>query len=139
MGALVARRALTMLENDTLSHCVRSYTSFDGPLMGAAIPLSVQVTLDYYSGLSGRLNELKERMLNRPASKQMLLMHYQNGDKPHALHNKYMSDSSMHAFPTIPWRFAVTNGDGAMFNQPTNRFRSLQVGDSLLHFNIGQP
>lgn len=139
MGALVARRALTMLENDTLSHCVRSYTSFDGPLMGAAIPLSVQVTLDYYSGLSGRLNDLKERMLNRPASKQMLLMHYQNGDKPHALHNKYMADSSMHAFPTIPWRFAVTNGDGEMFNQPTNRFRSLQVGDSLLHFNIGQP
>ena len=139
MGALVARRALTMLENDTLSHCVRSYTSFDGPLLGAVIPLGLQVTLDYYDGVSGKINDLKERMLNRPASKQMLLMHYQKIDKPHELREKFMADSNLQAFPKIPWKFAITNGSNAMIRQQGHHFHNLIVGDSLMHFNIAQP
>ena len=139
MGALVARRALTMLENDTLSHCVRSYTSFDGPLLGAVIPLSIQVTLDYYDGISGKINDLKERMLNRPAAKQLLLMHYQNVDKPHALRDKFMADSALQAFPKIPWKFAITNGSNAMIPQQGHNFYHINVGDSLMNFNIAQP
>lgn len=139
MGALVARRALTMLENDTMSHCVRSYTSFDGPLLGAVIPLGLQVALDYYDGISGKINDLKERMLNRPASKQMLLMHYQKIDKPHEFRERFIADSNLQAFPKTPWKFAITNGSNAMIRQQGHHFHNLIVGDSLLHFNIAQP
>ena len=139
MGALVARRALTMIENDTIQHCIRSYTSFDGPLLGANIPVALQASLNYYSGVSGKLLDLKKRMLDRPASKQMLLIHYQNQDKPHELFTKFMSDSTMQAFPSQPWRFAIINGSDQMFWQRADNFQELIPGDSIIHFNIGQP
>jgi len=139
MGALVAKRALTQLENDTIAHCIQSYTSFDGPHLGANIPLGLQATLEYYSGVSGKISDLKNRMLNRPASKQMLLVHYQNTDRPHPYRDRYMADSTLQAFPTMPWRFAIVNGSSDIDNQQQDSFGTLAPGDPLLHFNIGQP
>lgn len=139
MGALVAKRALTMLENDTQAHCVRSYTSFDGPHLGANIPLGLQATLQYYSSVSGKICDLKERMLNRPASKQMLLVHYQNIDKAHEYRNRFMADSTLHAFPVVPWRFAIINGSSELRDQEADNLLVLTPGDSMLHFNIAQP
>lgn len=139
MGSLVARRALTMLENDTISHCVRSYTSFDGPLLGANIPIGLQATLDYYSSASGKVEDMKTRMLNRPAAKQMLLHHYSQGDKPHPLFNKLLNDSTMQAYPKQPWLFAITNGSNRMEFQKADNFQDLIPGDSIIHFNLAEP
>jgi hypothetical protein len=139
MGALVARRALTMIENDTVQHCIRSYTSFDGPLLGANIPIALQSALNYYSGVDGRIEDLKSRMLDRPASKQMLLVHYQNNDQPHELFNQFMADSSMQAFPSQPWKFAIINGSDQMEYQRADDLQLVFPGDSLIHFNIAQP
>lgn len=139
MGALVAKRALTMLENDTLSQCIHSYTSFDGPHLGANIPLGLQATLNYYASVSGKLRDLRDRMLNRPASKQMLLVHYQNQDQPHEFHRKYMADTNAQAYPKLPWKFSVINGSNQMTNQNADNMQYLIPGDSLMHFNIAQP
>lgn len=139
MGSLVAKRALTMLENEIPNHCVRSYTSFDGPLLGANIPLGLQVALNYYTPISGKIRDLKERMLDRPAAKQMLLLHYQNQDQAHEYRSKFMRDSSLQAFPLLPWKFAITNGSNQMTFQYADNLQKLTEGDSLMHFNIAQP
>lgn len=139
MGALVAKRALTMLENDTIAHCIESYISFDGPHIGANIPLGLQAALQYYSGVSGKMNDLRNRMLNRPASKQMLLIHYENIDQAHEYHKRFLSDSLLQAYPSMPWRFAIVNGSNGMTFQESDNLVWLGPGDSLIHFNIAQP
>jgi hypothetical protein len=135
MGGLIGKRALTMLENDTQTYCVKSFTAFDSPLLGANIALSLQATASYYSDLFGISRDMKERMLNRPASKQMLLMHFEQTDGPHLLRNKFMSDQSMQDFPIIPWNWGIVNGSNQGMPQQKIDGTYLAPGEMLLHVN----
>ena len=135
MGGLIGKRALTMLENDTQTICVKSFTSFDAPLLGANIAISLQATASYYSDLFGISRDMKERMLNRPASKQMLLMHHEQIDSPHPLRNQFMSDPTMQAFPTIPWNWGIVNGSNLGMPQQKTDGMYLAPGEMLLHVN----
>ena len=135
MGGLIGKRALTMLENDTQTYCVKSFTAFDSPLLGANIALSLQATANYYSDLFGITRDMKERMLNRPASKQMLLMHHEQIDGPHPLRNKFMSDPSMQAFPSIPWNWGIVNGSNVGMPQQKIDGTYLAPGEMILHVN----
>ena len=135
MGGLIGKRALTMLENDTQAYCVKSFTCFDAPLLGANIALSLQATASYYSDLFGISKDMRDRMLNRPASKQMLLMHHEQLDAPHPLRNKFMNDASMQAFPIIPWNWGVVNGSNEGMPQRKIDGTYLTQGEMILHVN----
>jgi hypothetical protein len=135
MGGLIGKRALTMLENDTLSYCVKSFTAFDAPLLGANIALSLQATASYYSDLFGISRDMRERMLNRPASKQMLLMHHEQIDGPHPLRDKFMNDKSMQAYPIIPWNWGIVNGSNVGMPQQKIDGTYLAPGEMILHVN----
>ncbi len=135
MGGLIGKRALTMLENDTQTYCVKSFTAFDSPLLGANIALSLQATASYYSDLFGISRDIKERMLNRPASKQMLLMHHEQTDGPHPFRSKFMSDQTMQEFPSIPWNWGIVNGSSVGMPQQKIDGTYLAPGEMLLHVN----
>ncbi len=135
MGGLIGKRALTMLENDKQTYCIKSFTAFDAPLLGANIALSLQATASYYSDLFGITRDMKERMLNRPASKQMLLMHHEQIDGPHPLRNKFMGDPSMQAFPNIPWKWGIVNGSNIGMPQQKIDGTYLASGEMILHVN----
>jgi hypothetical protein len=74
-------------------------------------------------------------MLNRPASKQMLLMHHEQIDGPHPLRNKFMSDPSMQAFPSIPWSWGIVNGSNVGMPQQKIDGTYLASGEMLMHLN----
>lgn len=80
MGGLVARWALTTMENRGLQHDTRMYVSFDSPHLGANIPLSIQSFIWYnaYFGDEKTRQTILPRWLslNKPAAHQMLLAHF---------------------------------------------------------------
>ncbi len=110
MGGLVARTALTLLESDSNAMCIRSFTAFDTPFLGANIPMSLQATMSYFSDFLGLTKDIKVRMLDRPASKQTLFMHYTQIDKPHNQYVQFLSNPSLQLFPIIPYKLAIVNG-----------------------------
>ncbi len=114
MGGLVARYALLLQENQGIDSRVRTYVSFDSPHQGANIPLGMQHWLDFFSDESTDAAFLLSR-LNTPASRQMLLYHYQqtaggsSGADP--LRTQWMLDlTGLGGWPSIPRKVAVANG-----------------------------
>ena len=76
MGGLVARYALTYMEEHGMDHETRLYVSFDSPHKGAHIPVGIQAlvatfNLDAYVNLFPGLGDVLE-MYKSPAAKQML-------------------------------------------------------------------
>lgn len=78
MGGQVARYALAYMEKNDMPHCTRLYASFDSPHQGAHIPLAIQGMLMSLSGKVEVVRELKNQMLNRPASNQLLVLKSEN-------------------------------------------------------------
>jgi len=85
MGGLIARYALSYMEQNSLDPETRLYISFDSPHRGANIPISLQYLVNY---LAQQLNDpdalaIVENVLNSPAAKEMLydhlLAHLQSG------------------------------------------------------------
>jgi pimeloyl-ACP methyl ester carboxylesterase len=76
MGGLVARYALTYMEENGMNHETKLYVSFDSPHKGAHVPVGIQAfakTFDsevYESMFPGLGEALK--LTNAPAAKQML-------------------------------------------------------------------
>jgi hypothetical protein len=75
MGGLVARYALSWMENNADPHRVRNFVSFDVPHAGANIPLGIQYWLDFFSPNSAEAADLLAR-LDTPAARQLLLYHH---------------------------------------------------------------
>lgn len=136
MGGLVARSALTLLESDSNAMCIRSFTAFDTPFLGANIPMSLQATMSYFSDFIGLTKDIKVRMLDRPASKQTLFMHYTQIDKPHNLHVQFLSNPSLQLFPIIPYKLAIVNGSDTTKLQKKIDGMDLVPGDLLAQFKF---
>lgn len=83
MGGQVARYALDYMELHNMKHCVRNYVSFDSPHKGANIPISLQQWIDFFankgSGSASAQVQLVKK-LNRPATRQLLVRHYDDGN-----------------------------------------------------------
>jgi alpha/beta hydrolase fold len=77
MGGLIARYALSFMEQDSLEHQTRLYISFDSPHRGANIPVSLQYLINYLAESLGDpdAQAIVDFVLNSPAAKEMLIDH----------------------------------------------------------------
>jgi hypothetical protein len=77
MGGLIARYALSYMEQNSLDPETRLYISFDSPHLGANIPISLQYLINYLARQVGDADALAivEDVLNSPAAKEMLYDH----------------------------------------------------------------
>ncbi|MGR7813285.1 T9SS type A sorting domain-containing protein [Lacinutrix undariae] len=83
MGGLISRYALNYMENQDLNHDTRLWLSFDAPHHGANVPLGLQHQFNFLAFGLGEYNvealqPLVTNFLSAPASKQMLIDHYQS-------------------------------------------------------------
>ncbi len=124
MGGLVARYALTWLENQAIDHQVRTYLSFDSPHGGANIPLGLQHWLDFFRSESAEAGFLLSR-LDTYAARQMLLFHHRATSgttaRPHSNRAAWLADlSSIGDWPLNVRKVAVANGSGTGQSQGFN-------------------
>ncbi|MBT8262474.1 MAG: T9SS type A sorting domain-containing protein [Bacteroidia bacterium] len=77
MGGLIARYALSYMEQNSLDPETRLYISFDSPHRGANIPISLQYLINYLAQELGDPDALAivENVLNSAAAKEMLYDH----------------------------------------------------------------
>jgi hypothetical protein len=156
MGGLVARYALTYMENQGLEHDTAVYISWDSPHNGANIPVGLQLWVKYFSrNAPGAAEGLAK--LNTPAARQMLLYHESsipaeaapkfsddlsvlfepNNVRPitvfsprsHASFTSFQGKLKALGFPRKPRLVAIANGSGSGQLQPiTPRLK-------LVHYN----
>lgn len=121
MGGLVARYALTYMEQQGLDANVRTFISFDSPHLGANIPLGVQYWLQLFQVESTEAAHLLSR-LDTPAAREMLLYHHTSSGggtgQADPLRAAYLADlAAIGSWPTSLRRVAVANGSGASAGQ----------------------
>ena len=77
MGGLIARYALSFMEQNSMDAETRLYISFDSPHLGANIPISLQYLINYLAQELGdpTAMALVDQVLNSPAAKEMLYDH----------------------------------------------------------------
>ncbi len=77
MGGLIARYALSYMEDNSLDTETRLYISFDSPHRGANIPISLQYLINYFADQVGdaTAQQVVDQLLNSPAAKEMLTDH----------------------------------------------------------------
>ena len=142
MGGIVAKMALKKMENRKLPNCVVSYTSFDAPQQGANIPLGVQRFVSYMSSMSADCKDIRDRMLRRPAARQLLVLHETTGkghDQARQLHLRW--DSLQGGYPKNVWLLGVSNGSGLGDKGIVKKLNgsALTPGDDLLSIRFKVP
>ena len=119
MGGQVARFALAWMEQQRLCHNAKLYVSFDSPHRGANIPLGIQSLVDRLSEVwigPGGFREAKTKLL-RPASRQMLVMHFDpNATGPREAWQAWQQSPG--SYPSLLCKVAVANGSGQAVGQP---------------------
>lgn len=122
MGGLVARYALSYMEANNLDHCTRLMATFDSPHKGANITLGLQSFL-HYLAKNGKADgkDKVDRMLNRPATKQLLMESYNasnNNFGMDALRASFISNlNAVGNYPVRLRKIAISNGSSTMQNQ----------------------
>ena len=124
MGGLVARYALSWMEQNGDPHRVRNFILFDVPNRGANIPLGIQYWLNFFSGASTDAAHLLSR-LNTSGAREMLLYHYTSpaGSTGQADPLRATFTSGLAAlgnYPTQPRMVALSNGSKGMLTQGFN-------------------
>lgn len=78
MGGLISRYALRWMELNGKNHNTKLWISFDAPHKGANIPIGDQYFIDFYASKANNdmAKDGRDKSLNAPAAKQMLLHHY---------------------------------------------------------------
>jgi hypothetical protein len=133
MGGLVGRYALTYMEKNGIPHATRTFVSFDGPQLGADIPLGIQYWVKFFSGQSSDAAYLLSR-LDRPAARQMLVYHYTDPATPSGqadpLRGTLISDlAAIGDWPSLPRRVAIANGSDQGQGEP------FAPGDQLIQYS----
>ncbi len=130
MGGQVAKYALSYMEQHGLKHCAREYVSFDSPQKGANIPISLQEWIDFFAhnGRNGGDHDAREQLvskINRPATRQLLARHYDDGNN-YTQQDRIDFQNTMDAIGYPKKMRKVAIADGA------------RDGTSQLYFNNGQ-
>ena len=113
MGSIVAKMALKKMERRKLNSCVASFTSFDGPHQGANIPLGLQRFVSYMSDVSDDSKYVLEKMLRRPAARQLLELHESvNAGCDNERNKLVRTDTLIGGYPSNMKLLAITNGSG---------------------------
>ncbi len=153
MGGLISRYALAYMEQNAMDHNTGLWLSFDSPHRGANIPISLQYLVNYMAevGEDENLVEMRERELNSPAAKQMLLDHYSSHiaadseyEQDYAIQfptpaavfrSNFETALSAVGFPNNPRNISLVNGafNGTMVESPgaTVIDASLDLGDNV--------
>lgn len=124
MGGLVARYALSWMEQNGDPHRVRNFIEFDVPNRGANIPLGIQYWLNFFSGSSADAAHLLSR-LNTPGAREMLLYHYTSpatsSGQADPLRATFTTElAGLGNYPVQPRLVALSNGSGTGANQGFN-------------------
>ncbi len=142
MGGIVSKMALKKMENRNLPNCVVSYTSFDAPQQGANIPLGVQRFVSHMSSLSGDCKDIRDRMLRRPAARQLLVLHETSSKGHDNARQLFMRwDSLQGGYPKNMWLLGVSNGSGLGNKGVIQKISggALKPGDDLLSIRFKVP
>jgi len=127
LGGLTVRKALVDMPN----HEVDTWISFDTPHEGANIPLGLQEYLEFFAPQNDAANALLA-VLDRPASRQMLLTHHSHpdglaaGSQPERPDFMALMDAA--GYPTNCKNIAISNGSGFGEKQPFN------PGETIIHW-----
>ena len=139
MGGVVAKRALRLMENRGIPHCVLSFTSFDAPHQGANLSLGLQNTIKYFKGSLSVCDDLFNRIIRRTATQQLLVNH-ENSDYREAKGRRVWlrEDSLFGSYPSQPWLMAITNGssEGKNANMDYSANEKLQPGMPLMRLQF---
>lgn len=134
MGGQLAKYALSYMEKNKICHKTRLYTSFDSPHKGANIPVSIQafIRLTAKNGLT-ITKEKVNRILNRPATKQLLMQYYNLENDfigENDLRYEFMSDlANLGTYPKFTKNIAIANGSGHTTLFDFNSGDKLAYGD----------
>ncbi|MBI3234561.1 MAG: hypothetical protein HYZ42_11065 [Bacteroidetes bacterium] len=116
MGGQVARYALTKMEHDKIDAHTRLYVSFDSPHKGANIPIGAQYIAYFFKDMETGKETVK-RKLDRPAAKQLLLIHA-DASQPwsaNSMRDQYLQDlQSLGNYPYYCRKIAISNGSKDM-------------------------
>ena len=152
MGGLIARYALSYMEQNNLQHETRLYISFDSPHKGANIPIGLQYLINYLADEFGdpQATAIVTDVLNSPAAKEMLydhlLGHLLAGSTTQQDPTKLLPEGAPDfrdafqaelddlGFPSNVRNVAMINGaaDGTMIGMP-----GILVVDTTLDLTIG--
>jgi hypothetical protein len=139
MGGLVSRYALSYMERNKTPHHCRLWVTFDTPHEGASVPIGLQMMIDFiYANISQmpyaiqkQVPPLRDKVLNCPAAREMLLMHYtelQKGNNgPCPEFNTLYDSLKLWGFPSCR-KIALSDGNHTGGNQGFN------AGQQLIHF-----
>ncbi|TGE21316.1 T9SS type A sorting domain-containing protein [Hymenobacter aquaticus] len=109
MGGQVARFGLAWMEQQGLCHNSKLYVSMDSPHRGANIPLGIQYLLRRLLDVSNDVQDKVDNLL-KPASKQMLVYHFDDSQAM-SLRNEWQTwQNSPGSFPSMLRRVAAANG-----------------------------
>ncbi|MFI5222297.1 MAG: hypothetical protein ACHQK8_08230, partial [Bacteroidia bacterium] len=119
MGGLVVRYALAYMEKHNIPHCTRLYVSFDVPHLGSNVPIGLQYGCLFFAETNNDKSIENVRRLNLPASKQMLLRHFNrrlvNGSESESFAPCFR-ENLVNALAEIGWpenlrKIAIANGN----------------------------
>jgi len=142
MGGIVAKMALKKMENRKLPVCVASYTSFDAPQQGANIPLGIQRFVSHMRSMSDDCKDIQDRMLRRPAARQLLVLHESAGKGHDWARQQYLRwDSLQGGYPKNMALLGISNGSGLGDKGVIQKLNgtALQPGDELLSIRFKVP
>jgi hypothetical protein len=119
MGGQVARFGLAWMEQQHICHNAKLFVSMDSPNRGANVPMGLQHMFNRLQNVwfgSGSAVAGVDK-LRRPASEQMLVLHFDGGATP--LRNAWQAwQSRADSYPSQLRKVAVANGNGlAMFQK----------------------
>ncbi|MEI6509090.1 MAG: hypothetical protein WCO54_11450, partial [Bacteroidota bacterium] len=134
MGGQVVKYALSYMEKNNMSHCVKLYVSWDSPHQGANITYGVQQYLHYHERDAAEAKFAIDKELRSSAAKQLLLNHFDSYvlDSKFHLHNSggqnslrtiFMNElygftgTSLRGYPQKTRNIAIANGSKNMSNQ----------------------
>ncbi len=142
MGGILAKMALKKMENRKLRNCVVSYTSFDAPQQGANIPLGVQRFVSHMRSISSDCKDIQDRMLRRPAARQLLVLHESMGKGHDWARQQYLRwDSLQGGYPKNMALLGISNGSGLGDKGVIQKLNgaALSPGDEILSIRFKVP
>lgn len=134
MGGVIARFALAYMEENNLEHQTKLYLSFDAPHQGANVCLGFQHIANFAANTSNLISlgfwdkivDLRDEVLDPPATKQLCLYH-QTGTAgtnayPNPVHTAFYEqmenlNSPHNGYPVKCRKIAIANGSGFGSNQ----------------------
>ena len=134
LGGLTLRLALAYMSG----HDVDTWVSFDAPHEGANIPLGLQKFLEYFGSVDrNEFDSTREylALLDRTASKQMLIAHYSHspdapaGGDADGARQGFIDALNFYGYPTNCKTIAISNGSGYGTKLP------FSAGELIVHWN----